>query len=247
MTYHGRTITETRIIGMRKLPTPFCYALFLNTGMTYSGKLTTGAAAANGDVYCNGALVLTGLGSVINGDLECSAAVSLGTATVTGNQNANITPLAFPTVVNTNYSTVANLTVAGGTIGTRTFPTTASQYYLIYSSANTNINGTFTGKGTIFVNGNVTINGAVLYGNATSRVAIIAKGSITFTTSAACNGLYYAGTSCSLPLGGITITKGSIVAGSLGTLLSPMTITNDTTAWTDITEGTKHRLPGLYP
>ena len=105
-----------------------------------------------------------------------------------------------------------------------------------------------TGKGTIFVNGSATISSPIVYGNSSSRVAIIATGSITFSSSAAgANNGYFYGNSLSLPAAGITLTKGALVFNNLSTLTSPITATNDTAVWLDSTEGQKHRLPGFYP
>ena len=84
-TYHGRTISESKVVGKRVAPNPFYYALFVNNGFTYTGALNTGASGANGDVYANGMVIFSGTGT-INGNLESTATVNLGTETVTGTQ-----------------------------------------------------------------------------------------------------------------------------------------------------------------
>ena len=246
-TYHGRTYTFTKTVGERKLPSPFYYALYVATGMTYAGNLNTGASGINGDVYVGGALTLTSLSTTINGDLESSGLLSISTASVTGTSYPSSTSIPFPTVTATNYSTVANQTTSSGSISSTSFSTTTGNYYLIYdSNTSVNISGTFTGKGTIFCKGNVTITGPVTVANSSSRVAIICAGTLTFSSGGPHSAYFYAPT-ISPPLLGLTITKGGLVCNSLSTLTSPMTITNDPAVWNDSTEGTKHRLPGFFP
>ena len=248
-TYKGRSITDTRIVGMRKTPSPFYYALFVNGGLTSSAALTTGSSSANGDIYSNGAVSLTGTSNTINGDLESTSTQSIGTTSITGNQYPSTTAITFPTVSSANYSTVANQTVSKGSLAGATFTTTSGAYFLIYCSVTTgvSISGTFTGKGTVYVNGPVTISGAISLGNSSSRVAIIANGAITFTSTGPHSAYFYASGACTLPTGGITITKGALVVGSLSTTNQPITITNDNSVWLSSTEGTNHRLPWYYP
>lgn len=247
MTWHGVSVTDSKVIGNRKAPSPFYYALFVNNGATYTGTLTTGSAGANGDVYFNGSTVLTGLGSTVNGDFETTGTVTLGTTSVTGSYLNQASTITFPTVTATNYSTVANQTVTKGSLNGATFSTTTGSYYLIYCSTSATISGSFTGKGTVFVNGNATISGPISAANSSSRVAIIASGNLIFSSSGPHSAYFYAGGSMTLPLGGVTVSKGGLVVGSLSTLTSPITVTNDPSVWLDSTEGTKHRLPGLYP
>lgn len=247
-TYKGKSLTDTKILGMRKAPSPFYYALFVNAGLTSSAAVTTGSSGSNGDIYANGAISLTGTGNTVNGDLESTSTQSIGTTSVTGNQYPSTTAITFPTVSSANYSTVANQTMSKGSLAGATFSTTTGAYYLIYCSqtSGVNVSGTFTGKGTVFVNGPVTISGPITLGNSSSRVAIIANGSITFSSSGP-HSAYFYGTSCTLPTGGITITKGALVISSLSTTNQPITITNDNSVWLSSTEGTNHRLPGYYP
>lgn len=243
--YHGRSITETKIVGMRKMPSPFYYALFVNNGLTSSAALVTGSSGTNGDVCANGDISLTGSGSTINGDLESSGTQSIGTATLTGTQVPSAATVTFPTVTPSTYSAAANQTVSKGSLNGATFSTTSGNYYLIYcSSSSVSISGTFTGYGTVFVNGNMTISGPITYGNSSTRAAFICSGTITFTSSGPYSGYFYGGT-CTLPAGGITISKGALVVSGLSTTTAPITITNDPSVWLDSTQGTKHRLPGF--
>ena len=246
-TYKGKTISNTRVIGMRKAPSPFYYAMFVNGGLTSSATVTTGSSGSNGDVYANGAVSLTGTGNSIGGDLESTSTQSIGTTTVSGMQYPSASAITFPTVLASNYSSVANQTVSKGSLTGATFSSTTGAYWLIYcSSSSVSISGTFTGKGTIFVNGNATISGAITLGNSSSRVAIIASGTLSFTSSGPHSAYFYGGT-CTLPTGGITISKGALVVSSLSTTNQPITITNDNSVWLSSSEGTNHRLPGFYP
>lgn len=245
VSWHGRSITEAKVVGMRKMPSPFYYALFVNGALTSSAALVTGSAGSNGDVCANGIVSLLGTGSTINGDLESSGAQTIGTTSVTGTQFPGSTAVTFPTVSAATYSAAANQTVSKGSVNGFTFGSTGGNYYLVYcSSASVSISGTMSGYGTIFVNGNVTISGPITYANQTTRVAIIASGTITFTSSGPHSGYFYGG-ACILPVGGITISKGALVVGSLTTTTAPITITSDPSVWLDSTQGTKHRLPGF--
>ena len=246
-TYKSESISETKIIGERKAPSPFYYALFVNGGLTCSSTVTTGSSGSNGDIYSNGNVSLTGSSNTINGDLESTGTQSIGTTTVSGTAYPSWTAVTFPTVNSTNYVGVANATVSKGNLGSTTFSSTGGAYWLIYcSSSSISISGTFTGKGTIFCAGNVTISGAISLGNSSSRVAIIAAGTLTFTSSGP-HSAYFYGQTCTLPTGGITISKGALVVSGLSTTNQPINITNDPSVWLSSTEGTNHRLPGFYP
>ena len=246
-TIHGHAVTVTKIVGLRKAPSPFYYAMFVNAGLTSSAAFVTGSSGINGDVYSNGAISLTGTGNTINGDLESTSTQSVGTSTITGSTYPSATAITFPTVTSTNYSAVANQTSNSGTLNGATFSTTTGAYYLLYmNNASVSISGTFTGKGTVYVNGNATISGPITLGNSSSRVAIIASGTITFS-SAGPHSAYFYGGACTISATSLTITKGALVVASLATTTKPITITNDTSVWLSSTEGTNHRLPGFFP
>jgi hypothetical protein len=203
MTYHNRTRTDTKVVGMRKAPSPFYYALFVNSmsgGGTLSAALNTGSSGANGDVYFGGAVSLTGTGSTINGDLESTGSIMSGSSSVTGMTTPGASAITFPTVSATNYSTIANQTVTKSSLAGATFATTTGAYSVTYcSSSGISISGTFTGKGTVFINGNATISGPISVANSSSRVAIIASGSLTFTSSGPHSAYFYSGGNVTLP------------------------------------------------
>ena len=246
-TYHARTLSRTKIIGMRKTPSPFYYSLFVGGGLTYGGTLALGASGSNGDLYAGGNLTLTGSSSVLNGNVEATGSLSAGSATITGSSYPSTAAVALPSVNSANYSGVANQTVNKSSLAGATLSPTAGAYYLIYcGNSNVSISGTFTGKGTIFASGNVTISGPIVLGNSSSRVAIIANGNISFTSSGP-HSAYFYGNGVTVPAGGITITKGALVCNSVSNSTAPISITNDTAVWLDATEGSKHRLPGFYP
>lgn len=244
----GRTHTETRVVGARRAPSPFYYALFVNNGLLSTFTLSTGSSGENGDIYARGNLSLTGLSSTINGDVESTGSLTVSTANYSGNFWPNAPEVAFPDVVATNYSSATHTAITKTSVTTGlTFGAAGTEYPLHYRNGDLSFKGTVSGKGVLFVNGNLAISGVISYADANSCIAIIATGNIDFGLTASNTvGYMYAGNSINTPAVAVINSKGSLVAGSM-TILGPVSVTNDPRVWLDADEGRKLRLPGFWP
>ena len=159
---------------------PFYYAIFVNSPNSPSHTITTGTSGADGDLYANGAVNLLALSNTVNGELESTSTVTTGGLTVAGSVFENTTPLTMPSVTSTNYSTASGVTTIGTSLNGYTFTTGVTGTQLLYAPTDLSLRGSFRNKGTIFVNGDVTVINSMSYFNSSSRLTVIATGSITF-------------------------------------------------------------------
>jgi hypothetical protein len=250
MTLHGRTVTDEIVVGMRKTPSPFYYSLFVNNGFSFTGRLVAGWANENGDIYARGNLSITGTGSAINGDVEAEGTASVSGATISGSVVPNASVISFPTLDPTLYTQNADVIYTKTSISNYTFATSSGNYQLIVRSGNLSISGTFTGKGCIFVDGEVNVPSNITYGNSDSKLVVLATGPIKFganTSNPRLNQGYYCGASLEFPSAGLTISSGGLVVGSVSNPGNPLAVIHDPTIWKDSAEAKKLRVPGFWP
>jgi hypothetical protein len=250
LSLNGRSYVYSRVVGARKTPSPFYYAVMTNSSTTLTFPLVTGAGSANGDVCINGSGTFILSGTTINGDLECTGTFTPGSLDIKGSLMTGLTAVPFPTPTRANYSAVATASLAGGsTVGNYTFAAAgAGMYKVLYVGGNATISGSFTGQGTVYVAGNVTISSNVTYGSAASCVAIIAEGSITVNSTATnLAGYYYCnGNFTTLGIPTKTVTRGGITCQQL-VLSGGLNVQGDPWVWNTPSEGYRLRLPGMWP
>ena len=163
MSQLGRTYSDSRVTALKMPFSPFFYCLATDTNTGFGNSITTGSGGTNGDIYCAGNLWLSPTDDV-NGDVEATGTATQGTGTVTGLTSSNVVPLPYPTPVASNYSAVASSSLLGILLGiVLSGEVYTTPYMVVYCTGNTSIRGTFTGKGIIFVDGNVTVNGNMSY------------------------------------------------------------------------------------
>jgi hypothetical protein len=241
----GVTYSESRVVGARHPPSVFFYALAVSGSLTSDQALFTGASEASGDVLCGGNVSLTATGNVVNGDLESAGSISDASTTVTGSVLPYATSVTFPAVTGFNYESAATATFTDPAMDGYVFPS-GSPYALVYCAGDLSIQGAFSGKGTIYVAGNVNVVGDMSYSDASSEVVIIAGGDIAFGSSVTdAVGYLFTPSAVQIP-GGLTITRGAVVAGSIqwsGTL----SIAGDPYVWDYEAEGAALKLPGMWP
>ena len=248
----GREYRFTRRLGNSLDPHPFFYALFTNSQLDPLRPMTFGSAGSLGDVMFNGGVVTRANAFVVNGDFESTTTnIPIG-ATVSGNtlrQARNVPMPAFnvnnydPGLVGGLLNTVLQLL---GSIVGMVFPA-VEPYRLVYRNGNLNLSGNFTGKGTIVVNGDVTITGNMTYADADSRLVVIASGKITL--AAAVNsyvGYFYTPVEFVTSANAATLTRGGIAAQKL-TVAGPVTVHHDSSFWLNPSDMVKHRVPGYWP
>lgn len=241
----GTTYSEARVMGQRLTASPFYYALFVNDAFSLNNTLTTGSGGENGDVYIKGASSLLGLGNTVNGEFESASTLSLGSISITGTAFEGVPALTFPPVNATDYSTASGVTTIGSSLNGYTFNSGVTGTQLLYAPTDLSLRGTFRNKGTIFVNGDVTVINTMSYFDSNSRLTVIASGSITFNNPNVVG--YWYGQTCWLGLTGVNISRGGLAVMSFGSLLGSITVINDPAVWNDPSEGPKMYLPGFYP
>jgi hypothetical protein len=245
-----RTYRESTVLCKVVPNTPFDFALFVNAAFTSSNYLfNTGGSSANGDIFANGNISITGSGSagsnVVNGSIYSTGTITKSTVTLTGATNASGSAITYPTVTASNYQTVASVVSSSNNLTGITFPTvTGGDPYPVYyySNGGVNVSGTYTGTGTAFLNGNVTVNGAMSYGNGSSTAVFIVNGNLT-TSGPALIGYWFVTGTLNSSGSGLSISRGGMVVGGLSTS-SSTNIVMDPTVKNSTTTGNLLHLPG---
>jgi len=251
MVVKGLTFNRSRVIGRRITPNPFFYVLFSNSTVNSNQAVVTNGPSWAGDVSVNGNLTFSSVSTQINGDAEATGTISPAGLSVTGVKlpgasPVTFTPLPFILIPALNpYLIQAVLQLPGLLINGLSL---GNGYPLAYALIATQLKGTFTGKGTIYFPGDVTIVGDMFYGDANSRIAVIAYGNITVSGSVShLVGYFYAGGTFTVqsPTAKLLDT-GCVVANSV-VIQSPFTLNHDAAVWQDPTEGFRLKLPGYWP
>ena len=118
---------------------------------------------------------------------------------------------------------------------------------MLYRTGDIDISGAFSGKGTLFVDGKVTVKGNLSYSGAGSRLVVIATGDIIVDPAVTSYvGFYYTPTTFRMSSASAVLTSGSIAAQALN-LSGPIVATHDASFWNDPLEAQKHYVPGFWP
>jgi len=251
MTVKGLEFDMTRVVGRRITPNPFFYVLFSNSTVNSAQAVITNGPLWAGDVAVNGNLTLSDPSTQINGDAEATGTINPAGLSVTGVKlqgaaAVSFTPLPIILIPALNpYLIEAVLQLPGVLINGLNL---GSGYPLAYALLATQLKGTFTGRGTIYFPGNVTITGDMFYGDANSRIAIIAYGNITVAGSVShLVGYFYAGGTFTVQAATPKVLDtGSVVANAIS-IQAPFTLNHDAAIWQDPTEGVRLKLPGYWP
>jgi cytoskeletal protein CcmA (bactofilin family) len=242
----GFSFPMSRVVGARHAPSVFFYALAISGATTSAQPLVTGGGGADGDVYCAQDLTLSATGNVVNGDLESSGLVVDPGTTVTGVTYSNAGAVDFPTPSAQAYQDAADVVFPGPAMAGYTFGTGGMFYTLVYCPGSLDISGQIGGRGTIFVNGDVTVSADLTYANASSELAVVASGNITFQSGATVAVGYFFSPASIQTAGSLTITRGGLVGRNVS-WLGTLQIANDPDVWDNESEGPKLRLPGMWP
>ncbi|MBN9502636.1 MAG: hypothetical protein BGO01_02165 [Armatimonadetes bacterium 55-13] len=251
MTVGGLTYRQSRIIGRKGTPNPFFYVLFSNSSLSSTQAVVTNGPSWAGDVSINGNLTLSNPSTQINGDVEATGAINPATLSVTGSKLQGVSAVPFTKLpyilipALNPYLIEAILQLPGLLIDGLNL---GSGYPLAYALLATQIKGTFTGKGTIYFPGDVTVVGDMFYGDSNSRIAIIAYGNITVAGSVThlVGHLYAGGTITFQASSAKLLDTGSVVANAVS-IQAPVTLNHDPAIWQDPSEGYRLKLPGYWP
>lgn len=239
-----------RLLAGRQANSPMYYALFLGRASDLSSTLLT--TSNGGHVFCRQSLTL-GATSTIDGEVAAVDTVTDNGATVTKNIVSGARDRTLPTVNNADYqlaaaglinlvSSISNLTFLGTGLGL--------PYPLKYYRGNTMLKGMINGKGTVYIEGSVTVNGAVKYSDANSRALIIVEGNLTVTDQCdELDGIWIVRGNISVAsaVAPLVNSRGSIAAFNRLECFRPLTITADKSFWIDRNEAVRHRAPGFWP
>lgn len=241
----GQSFQKTVRIGNRKSHPAF-FALW--TKKIYSDSLL--ATTVVGSAYFGDDATFTGSWSV-NGDLLVAGVVSgLGTPTVQDNFLKGVRTKEFTDPPMPPLKAAATA-LSGGSKGDFTFTGLDSDgYYPCWKrDANFSLSGgTLTGKGTVVIDGNLSINGNYSYGTAGSRVVFIVNGDLNVNTLVTqIVGTYYVKRKIKLNGVALTIPRGNLCGKeTLERALCALDITQDTIFLQDEGEALSHRMPGYW-
>ncbi|RYG22754.1 hypothetical protein EON82_16160 [bacterium] len=250
-TANDTKLSIARYVGTTKSLTPFGYALYCFNDLSHGGKIVTGSNGADGDVFCNGKIVLTAPGTIINGDVSAKGIISLAAdASVTGTRYQNASSIALPSASGLNYTTAASYTslfAATSTTGL-TFGSEVNGHYQIYNYvSNLSLRGPITGSGVVYVAGDLYVTGDITYATPDSKVSFIVQGQVIFRSDcSSAVGIYYVKDQLISESADLNITRGILAATKITSGVS-IRVTRDNTVRDSSSEGAKLCLPGYWP
>ncbi len=244
-TVQGKLYAFTDVGGDRLDPNPLDYALFTNSNLDPTFGITLGANSTLGDLNVNGSIVNRANPFVINGDLESMGSTLPTGATIRGNQMLGESAVPFPSTNSVTYLAAALVSLLVGTVADYVFPG-LDPYPVVYRLGGLDIRGVIRGKGTFYVNGTATISGDITYGDANSRLVVIATGGVTVNAGVANIAGFYYTNGTFRTNGNVKNTSGSIAAQTL-TLGGTLEVIHDPSLWNDRGEAVKHKVPGVWP
>lgn len=255
VTISRKSYTKADIVGQDTTPPPWYYGLFVDGSIDFRDAITVGTAAVSADAYIKPSLASLSNALTVKGDLECVSTIGGANVAYDGQAWSGAPALPFPSVAAANYSAAANRTYFGNqTFAGVIFPVVGvgSNYPIYYVNGDIKIDGGWAGaifmnKGVLFATGDVSIKSNVtLFGGA--KLAVIAMGDIDFSQNdGVYNGYFYAGDEVRFTGGSSqTVNLGSVACSNIR-IDTPTTIKFDTTVWNTPNEGTRLRLPGMWP
>jgi hypothetical protein len=245
----GEAITYQMVVP--KIGSWFDYALASNSPEAEGHRVQVGTVAIPADCYINGNVSFSHPSSRIDGDLECTGSLTSPSLTVTGRLLTSSPGPTFPSLSRSAYFSARDRLIDDpGPKSTLTSVTFLKPYELVYVDDDLDVSGTVSGTGILFVRGNVTITGPLMYLVSSSRLAIIATGGITVDADNAplVSGYFFSAGEFRVQGGGassVTLT-GGVVANSLR-FDRPITILYDPTVRDDRSVAVNLKLPGFWP
>lgn len=209
-TAKGQSYAKSFVVSGGVSDSLYNYAIALQGADNFPQRVTTGLG---GSVYVGGNLSVDAWSCYVDGDLRTVGTIG-GTRTISvgGTKYQNATAIATPTISAINYYNDRDLyyststSFSGGT---------APDGYCIYVNGDATLNsGAYGGKATLFVTGNVTINGPMTYANSSSQLVVICLGNVYCGASAVTAvGTYYVSGQFRVTQN-FTLTRGSVCAGN---------------------------------
>lgn len=244
VTAQRQSFAFSRIVGGNE-PDAFTYALAVDGNVSTASQLTTGALGSNGATTVNGSVSLTNSLTTINGNLEAANSIAPITLLVTGTKYENYGTKRFTFPSSSPYQDVASSSSNGATINGFTFASVSpgQPYPVHYMTGSVSVRGTFSGVGTIVVNGDLTYSANTTYANSSSRVAWIVMGNLNLTGRSVVG--YHSVNGTTSVTGLSSITSGGLVTKTYSQSAAFST-TLDPTVKNNPNEGVRLRLPGYW-
>lgn len=251
-TVNGKEIrTFKRIIGGRQTSNPLYFAVWLNGSTNLSAyRLTT---TNGGHLYCRGNLNLNSLSS-IDGEVYAVGTLSDNGATVTKNILQNVRNRVAPTITRADYETAASglINLVSSITNIVFSPVSVGLPYGLryYRDSEVKMQGTVSGKGTVYIEGSARVEGDISYTTAAARGIFIVEGDLRVNNNVnRLDGTWFVKGTLRIDNAAtaLAMTRGALIALGPVEIDRELTINADNTFWTSRNEGTKHRAPGFWP
>jgi len=185
----GDTTTESLVLGSRRTPHPFFYGACLGTATMSSSTLKVGGAA-----YFQSGLTMDTNTLSITGDFETTGTFpTLSSLLVGGAKRENVPPVPLATFNSADYESAADVRVTSLTLALALAGNLLpkSGRGLAYADSNLSVSGSLTGNHTVFVNGNLTINGSIRPLILTEPLVFIVNGDVIWSGGGNSNAFIY--------------------------------------------------------
>ncbi|MCC7434418.1 MAG: polymer-forming cytoskeletal protein [Methanoregulaceae archaeon] len=240
-----------RIIGGRQTSNPLYFAVWLNGSTDLSSNCLT--TTNGGHVYCRGNLTL-GPTSSIDGEVYAVGSLTDNGATVTKNVLQSVRNRVAPTMTRADYETAASglINLVSSITNIVFAPVSVGLPYSLryYRDPEVRIQGTVSGKGTVYIEGSARVEADISYTTAAARAIFIVEGDLRVNNNVnRLDGTWFVKGTLRIDNAGtaLAMTRGALIALGPVEINRDVTINADNTFWTSRNEGTKHRAPGFWP
>lgn len=185
----AETKTESFVMGSRRSPHPFFYAARIGANSSNNSTYTF-----RGPTYVETGLETATTTFNITDDAESTGLIPTRAGLTIGQaKRENVPPVPMPDLDPAVYAAAADVNVTSLTLvltlAANLFP--KSGRGLAYSNSNLTVAGSLTGNHTIFVNGNLTISGAVRPILLTQPLVFLVTGDVIYTSGGTSNAFIY--------------------------------------------------------
>lgn len=246
MSIGGYSYTKTGYISLVG-NSPFSYAIAVNSDFSTVQAVIAGSGGANGSIFANGNISLLSLLTVVNGNADATGASNA--TLVTGSKRGGMRAIQFPSVQDSDYAAIATTTLSGDqTLTNYTFPAVAAgqPYPVVYVNGSLTFKGTITGIGTFYVKDGFNVNGAMSYADANSRLAVVARGNLSWTGFNVVGYMYAGGNMSTSGLLGNNVSGSMAAAGNV-VFNRTTKVVLDPTVRDNPMEGWRLHLPVYWP
>lgn len=185
----SETKTESIVMGSRRAPHPFFYGARLGTATLNSATLKVGGSA-----YFQSGLTTDTNTLSITGDFETTGTFpTLSSLLVGGAKRENVPPVPLETFNSADYESAADVRVTSLTLALALVGNLLpkSGRGLAYADSNLSVSGSLTGNHTVFVNGNLTINGSIRPILLTQPLVFIVTGDVVWSGGGTSNAFIF--------------------------------------------------------